>query len=206
MEESGGGGKGQQRFRAVHIQVLSTGTVKFETILQEKAAGVVVKDPIFFPKETPGLIRLMPQPVSTDSCSPQNNAPELVELWPRCLPEGLLLRIGDSVQCDVIKYRPEKLIFARSVRLLSFRRLGRETGTVVKLQRRNGDGGNNGQFGFLKPDNRDHDVFFRINDIVGVEGALVPDTDVSVGLRLSFDVIAEDGARAGTIACYCTFI
>lgn len=194
MEESGGGPKGPQRFRAVHITVLPKGTVKFEAILREKVVGVVVSDPVFFPKEAPGWIRMMPQSGAEEG---EKAALELVELWPRCLPDGMLLRMGDSVQFDVVNYRPEKLIFARSVTLLSFRRLGRETGTVVKLQRRNGDVGSSGQFGFLKPDNRDHDVFFRINDVVGPKGDMLPEGEVSVGLRLSFDVIAEDGARAG---------
>lgn len=207
MEEPGGGGKGGgSRHRAVHISVLPKGTVKFEVTLHAGATGVVVKDPVFYPKEAPGLIRITTTVDETSSSVATSgggavdayNGSRLVELWPRCMPEGLMLRIGDSILCDVVHYRPEKLIFARSIRVLSMRKLGRELGTVVKLQRRGGDGGgSSGQFGFIRPDNRDHDVFFRIPDVVGPNGLMLPDADVAVGLRLSFDVIAEDGARAG---------
>lgn len=206
MDEIAGasGGKGQNRRQAVHISVLPKGTVKFEVTLHAGATGVVIRDPVFYPKEVPGLIRIMPSP-GNDGKEVNGRDPSLVELWPRCMPEGLLLHVGDSVQCDVVHYRPEKLIFARGVKVLSFRKLGREMGTVVKLQRRGGDSGNSGQFGFLKPDTRDHDVFFRIPDVVGADGVMLPDAEVIVGLRLSFDVIAENGARAGRelfLRCY----
>lgn len=171
----------------MHITALPPGTVRFEVTLQQTAQGVVVKDPVFYPKEAPGLIRIV-----NGDATEGRSAASTVELWPRCLPDGLLPRVGDSLQCDVVRYRPEKLVFARSVRVLSFRRLGRETGTVIKLTRNNG-----GHFGFIKPDIRDHDVFFRIPDVVAADGSLLPEAEVTVGLRVSFDVIAEDGSRAG---------
>jgi hypothetical protein len=59
----------------------------------------------------------------------------------------------------VLRYRPEKLYFARSVRVLSFRKIGRELGYICSVR----DTG----FGFITPYNRDSDIYFKRNEVLG---------------------------------------
>jgi hypothetical protein len=83
----------------------------------------------------------------------------------------------------VQNYRPEKIIFARAVKLQSFRKLGRETGVVCGVR----DQG----FGFVRSNVRDFNIFFRLSEVLGERGMPVKEGDICVGSCLSFDVVEE---------------
>ena len=87
------------------------------------------------------------------------------------------------MRLDVQNYRPEKIIFARAVKLQSFRKLGRETGVVCGVR----DQG----FGFVRSNVRDFNIFFRLSEVLGERGTPVKEGDISVGSCLSFDVVEE---------------
>ena len=80
-------------------------------------------------------------------------------------------------------YRPEKILFARAVKLRSFRKLGRETGLVCEVR----DQG----FGFVRSYIRDFNIFFRLSEVITEAGGPVREGDITVGCSLSFDVAEE---------------
>jgi hypothetical protein len=62
------------------------------------------------------------------------------------------LQIGDKLRLDVQNYRPEKIHFARAVKVSSFRKIGREAGVVCGIKE---------GFGFVRSHLRDIDMYFR---------------------------------------------
>jgi cold shock CspA family protein len=186
--------KGSMSERAVHLQVLPRGSVQFEQTLAEAAVGIVVKEPLKTSNhESPGFIRMLtPIAKQSSSSSSSNNGITLlqeVELWARCMPDSLSLRVGDAVVVDVTHYRPENLIFARSLRVKSYRALGRETGLVKSVR---GQG-----YGFISSTIRDFDLYFRTNEVVGANGEVLRDRDIDEGMMLSYDVVVEDAQGSG---------
>lgn len=80
-------------------------------------------------------------------------------------------------------YRPERILFARAVRLKSYRKIGRETGVVCGVR----DQG----FGFVRSDIRDFNIFFRLSEVIGEGGVPAKEGCIAVGSCLSFDVAEE---------------
>ena len=105
-----------------------------------------------------------------------NGKPDLasVELWSRCVPEGFIFKVGDTLSLDVQHYRPEKIHFARKVKMQKYRSLGRETGVVCAVK----DQG----FGFVLSHLRDTDMYFRTNEILGTNGENVAEAIVVPGM------------------------
>ena len=95
----------------------------------------------------------------------------------------IFLQVGDRLRLDVQNYRPEKILFARAVKLKSFRKLGRETGVVCGVR----DQG----FGFVRSHVREINIFFRISEVITESGTVVRDGDIVTGSCLSFDVVEE---------------
>ena len=104
-----------------------------------------------------------------------NGKPDLasVELWSRCVPEGFIFKVGDTLSLDVQHYRPEKIHFARKVKMQKYRALGRESGVVCAVK----DQG----FGFVRSHLRDTDMYFRTNEILGTNGENVAEATVVPG-------------------------
>ena len=175
--------KGKLHDRALHIKVLPPGSVQLESTLTTAVQGIVVDEPTASSQEHPGVLRLLsPIPV-------EGRVLETIELWPRCCPEGLVLRTGDLLVVDVTHYRPENLYFARNVHLKSFRKIGREFGKILRLK----DQG----FGFLHSSVRAADIYFRTNEVVGADGLLVKENDLEQDVQVSYDVITEPGKSGG---------
>lgn len=101
-----------------------------------------------------------------------------------------MLQVGDRLRLDVQNYRPEKILFARAVKLRSFRKLGRETGLVCEVR----DHG----FGFVRSHIRDFNIFFRLSEVITESGVPVREGDITVGCRLSFDVAEETRGAPST--------
>ena len=91
--------------------------------------------------------------------------------------------MGDSLRLDVQNYRPEKILFARAVKLKSFRKLGRETGVVCGVR----DQG----LGLVRSNAREYNIFFRFADVITEGGVAVQEGQVVMGSCLSFDVMEE---------------
>jgi cold shock CspA family protein len=184
--------KGNMSERAVHLQVLPRDSVQFEHTLADSVVGIVVREPLkTSAKEIPGSIRLL-DPISkvgASSAAVGSSQAVLneVELWARCIPDALSLRVGDHVIVDVTHYRPENLIFARSLKVQSYRLLGRETGVVKSVR---GQG-----YGFVSSSCRDFDLYFRTGDVIGADGGVLRDRDIEEGMNVSFDVAVEDRAQ-----------
>lgn len=180
VEESGRRGS-KSSDRAVHILFLPFGTVTFEKTLAGGASATVIVEPRVHPHEEPGLLLLTGgQSVLHGAKSVQE-----VELWSRCSPEGLIPRVGDTLQCDVTLYRPEKLIFARSIKVLSFRKLGRQFGAICDLPQRGG-------FGFIRCADAETDVYFRSTEVVGAGGGFLAEDCLKVDMLVSFEIIADE--------------
>jgi hypothetical protein len=101
-----------------------------------------------------------------------------------------MIQVGDRLRLDVQNYRPEKILFARAVKLRSFRKLGRETGLVCEVR----DHG----FGFVRSHIRDFNIFFRLSEVITEAGTPVREGDITVGCRLSFDVAEETRGAPST--------
>ena len=97
--------------------------------------------------------------------------------------QSTYLKVGDRLRLDVQNYRPERILFARAVRLKSYRKLGRETGVVCGVR----DQG----FGFVRSDIRDFNIFFRLSEVIGEGGVPAREGCITVGSCLSFDVAEE---------------
>lgn len=172
--------KGKMTDRAVHIRILPPGTVVLESAVATKTTATVILEPKLHPREEPGVV-LLDQPIIRDGLPDINE----VELWPRCVPEGLIFRVGDKIELDVQNYRPEKINFARSVKVLSFRKLGREQGRVCSIKKDSG-------FGFLHSSERHIDVYFRLNEVLGPNGELIQESNITMNLAISFEGVMEE--------------
>ena len=207
--------KGGMSDRAVHLQLIQTGTVQFESTLAEAVVGTVISEPVkSASREVPGKIRLLnaltypanfkgdrqssgsttATATATDGIVDSGNSSALdtIELWARCVPESLVLRVGDTVRINVVHYRPEEIIFARNLKVHSYRKLGRESGIVKSVR---GQG-----YGFVSSNIRDYDLYFRTSEVVGVNGEFMKDRDIVEGMTLSYEVCVEDsglGASRG---------
>jgi hypothetical protein len=120
--------------RAVHLLILPPGTVKFEVSIGKGAFATVIETSESYPEELPGMAKL-DIPLSIEVITGKKG--ELIhqiEIWQRCLPEDLICKVGDRLCLDVQYYRPEKLYFARSVKVSSFRKIGREIGKICLLK------------------------------------------------------------------------
>jgi cold shock CspA family protein len=187
--EEPGSGKGPGKTFACNVISLPKGSVEFETTLRKDARAVVIREAVTYPEEVPGLVRVVDADIDP--------AARVVELWPRCLPDGLLLKKGDHVLINVIRYRPEKLIFVRSCRLVSYRSLGREQGVIVRINRRDTGGAPSGaNFGFLKPSNREDDLFFKLSDVMASNGSFLPDNQIISGMSVSYEVQMDDSKNS----------
>lgn len=187
--------KGKMNDRAVHITVLAPGTIVLETTLALKAIATVAVEPKVHPREEPGMV-ILHQPIQREGLPDITH----VELWPRCMPDGLVFRVGDKIELDVQNYRPEKLNFARSVRVISFRKLGREQGKVCVIKK------DQGGFGFVHSVYRDQDIYFRLSEVLGPAGdAFLPEDKVMMNLSISFEPHMEEAksgaARLRAIRC-----
>ena len=144
--------------------------------------AVVTVEPRVFPTEVPGKCSLVSPVVREGSTLIE------IELWPRCLPDTMICRSGDTLVLDVIFYKREKIYFARSVKLLEYEPLGREVGSVVRVR----EGEN---YGFLRSDLRETNIYFRLRDvtITGPEGveAAKPE-QIRMGTVMSFNLLVDE--------------
>lgn len=201
--------KGKMSDRAIHVRSIPKGTVKFELVLASSVRAVVIAESGARPEESPGICRL-DQPVSftalqadpalldaataaTKKGGSEDTVPSVstIELWQRCLPEELVCRVGDVLQLDVHYYRPEKLFFARSVKVVKYRALGREKGYVCALKE-------NG-FGFIHSPVRGADAYFKSPQVLNSESLPAPESALKIGTVVSFDVICEDTNSGGKL-------
>ena len=140
---------------------------------------------------SPPLSYLIPSSTSLHLPSlPSFSHSPLVPLNPLILYPYPIEQVGDRLRLDVQNYRPEKILFARAVKLRSFRKLGRETGLVCEVR----DHG----FGFVRSHIRDFNIFFRLSEVMTVSGGPVREGDITVGCRLSFDVAEETRGAPST--------
>jgi hypothetical protein len=189
--------KGKMCDRAMHVSRLPKGSVKFEILLASKVRAVVVAESSSTPEEVPGLLRLdaplarYAKVASTDGAESSNIS--TIELWQRCLPDELVCKIGDVLQLDVHYYCPEKLYFARAVKIVTFRPMGREWGQVCSLKE-------NG-FGFVHSQLRGSDIYFKSSHVFDEDSSIVPEHSLKIGTMLTFDVAYEDTHSGGKLRC-----
>ena len=178
--------KGKMSDRAVHLSVIPKGTIQFEVKLGENCQGTVIKEPKAHPREEPGIIKLH-NPVTKVGDSIEIYE---IELWPRCLSENMILKIGDLLKFDVKHYRPDDLIFARDISIQSYRKIGREIGVVCPLKDQ--------KFGFVTCLARGIDAYFRLGEVINYEtGNFLKESEIFADMTVSFDVTLEEIGRAG---------
>ena len=125
-----------------------------------------------------------------------------IELWSRCAPEGMTFRIGDVIQTDIQHFRPEKLQFARNIRMKGYRQIGRRTGRVTAIK--------DSAYGFIRitapfthnglVDERE-DCYFRASEVAhGTTGAMLPVEQIVVSLQIEEGV--RELLRYGDITLY----
>ncbi len=178
--------RGKLSDRAFHINILPKGTINLEVTLGTACFATVLIEGTMYPKEEPGLVALHTPITGTD-----NNIIKEVQLWGRCLPDGLILRCGDVISIKVQYYRPEKLIFARDVSIISYRSFGRETGRVGIIKDQVDKA-----YGFIKCNHRDSDLYFRTNEVMDINTNKMLDESVVVqNLKIAFDVSDESRSQ-----------
>lgn len=188
--------KGKMSDRALHLTILPPGSVVLELCLYENVVGTVTLEPSFLhhrQEEEPGIVKLE-IPIEYN-----NKILSEIELWGRCFPEGLILKEGDKISFNIQNYRPDKCIFGRNIKILSYRGFGREIGYICSVKEQQG-------FGFIKPFERDVDLYFRLKEVVDFasEGVFLKDTILIEihnkiehsaeprFIEVSFDVIQEE--------------
>ena len=143
--------------------------------------------------ELPGRVQLALPITQSKGVDLGTNRTEVitVELWRRCLPDGLVCRAGDLLVLDVQRYRPENLIFARNVRIKRPFDLLRERGRVRSVKADLG-------FGFVRSLYRSVDIYFRLNDLlVTTENPLTSLPAIAVGDLVTFDVDLDESTGGG---------
>ncbi len=174
--------RGKLSDRAFHINILPKGTISLEITLATACIATVVIEGTMYPKEEPGLVALHSPITGND-----NNLIKEVQLWGRCVSDNLILRCGDVISLKVQYYRPEKLIFARDVNIISYRSYGRETGTVgiIKDQA-------DKAYGFIKCNHREGDLYFRTNEVMDITtNKMLDESVIGQNLKVAFDVSDE---------------
>jgi cold shock CspA family protein len=188
--------KGKMSDRAVNLTILPPGSVILELCLYENVVGIVTMEPTFIhhrQQEEPGIVKL-DIPIEYN-----NKTLTEIELWGRCFPDGLILKEGDKISFNIQNYRPDKCIFGRNIKILSFRSFGREIGYICSVKEQQG-------FGFIKPFERDVDLYFRLKEVVDFqsESVFLRDTILIENhnkiehsaeprfIEVSFDVIQEE--------------
>lgn len=178
--------KGKLSDRAIHLKIVPKGTVQFETIMVRNVQVLVESEPRMGVEEIPGNGRLMePLPVQYVTGKPDDSISH-VDIWQRCMPDDLLCRVGDILLVDIHFYRPEKLFFARSVRIELPFPLGRDKGVICSIRDALG-------FGFISSEQRELDIYFKLSQVMAADGSIVKKSDLSVGMRVSFDVGLDNG-------------
>jgi hypothetical protein len=212
--------RGKMSDRAVHISFLPHGTVIFEKILSQDLFAYVSSEPKSSSsssssrqsnQEEPGMLRLLTpieynEELLRNHPSPSSSATKTVthvELWGRCMAcDGIAstLRIGDLLKIDAIFYRPEKLIFARNVRIEKYRSLGRLFGTVCEIKEGRG-------YGFIKCLYGGPDTYFKTSEVIKAisstsastsevtgkgENQLMEERNVKMSLPLSYECSVEE--------------
>ncbi len=179
--------KGKLSDRAIHLHIIPKGSVIFEYEVGKEVLATVVSAP--GDGGSPGLARLKNAINVTSISGVTEDNLSQIELWPRCMPEELILRVGDVLQLDVLYYRPEKLYFARSVKVASYRQLGREEGYIVAVR----DQG----FGFIHSLTRNIDIYFKKGQVLSsTDGVFLPESSLQTETLVSFDVSGEDISAA----------
>ena len=156
-----------------------------EKTLITKAHGTVTLEPTLYPQEIPGLVRL-DQPLTIRIEKKDIQLSE-VELWSRCFPAGLIVRIGDKLIIDVNYDTREKIFFARNILIQNFRKIGREHGIVSWMR----DG-----VGFIRSNVRNSDIVFRLSEVIDLNGNMIVESDVIVGLSVSYEVVIDESSRS----------
>jgi hypothetical protein len=175
---------------------LPFGTVTFEKVLAVGATAVITLEPKLHPHEDPGMLRLLGDAISQGDGKPDIKE---VELWPRCTPDGFVGRVGDVLRVDVTAYRPEKLVFARSVKIVSYRKLGRHFGVICEIPSRGG-------FGFIRPLSGESDIYFRTAEVsqsaddTSNSECYLEESAVKVNMNVSFEIITDESGSAGRSA------
>lgn len=178
--------KGKISNRAVQVSILPHGTVQFEKVIASNVPAMIVSEPKLYPREEPGRLRIVAELyVGGDILS-------FVELWPRCTPDGFVGKVGDKLLVDIAVYRPDKIIFAKAIKAMQFRPLGRQYGTICELPQKTG-------YAFIRPAIGNADIYFRTSEVVGLHGKYLSDDEITANMNVSFDPITEDtGSRVTT--------
>jgi hypothetical protein len=229
--------RGKMSDRAVHISFLPHGTVVFEKILQQNIFAYVSSEPTVkssssnsHRQEEPGMLRLLipieynenllrnhlppPPPSSSSPTTTTTGTTKTVthvELWGRCMPDGLAstLRIGDLLKIDAIFYCPEKLIFARNIRIEKYRSLGRLQGSICEIKDGRG-------YGFIKCLYGGPDTYFKTSEVIkgssfsvevpspvtsstvvgkGDQNQLMDERNVKISLPVSYECSIEEVSK-----------
>lgn len=175
--------KGKVSDRAMHLKVIPKGTVQFEVVVGSDIAVTVTKEPGNGSNEIPGTA-VLSESLDVSDITNSDKIITSVDLWQRCMPDDLTVKKGDSLLINVHFYRPEKLFFARAVRVGKYFPVGRDTGSIVALKEQ--------AFGFILSDTRKVDLYFKSNHVVDGNGEMMAASDLSNGMKVSFDVTIEE--------------
>jgi hypothetical protein len=196
--------RGKMSDRAVHISFLPHGTVVFEKILRQDIFAFVSAEPkTSRGQEEPGMLRLLSpleynEDVLRGGAGAEGSVKTIshVELWGRCMPDGLAssFRVGDLLKIDAVFYRPEKLIFARNIRIEKFRSLGRLSGSVCEMKDGRG-------YGFIKCHFGGSDTYFKTTEVLKGAGGggggsssqlLMDERSIKIGQAMSYECSVEE--------------
>ncbi len=181
----------KQVHQAIGITTLMKGTIQFEQTIAKNATATVIVEPRLHPREEPGTL-LLDTPVEFDDSDGKKLVLKEIELWSRCAPDGMVFRIGDIIGLDVNHFRPEKLQFARNIRMKSYRKMSRHTGRICSIR----DEG----YGFIKlTDSVLDDIitkencYFRLSEVISSkDGSMLPVKQLTLGMPLSFEILLEE--------------
>ena len=182
--------RGVMSDRAIHLNLLPKGTVIFEAVLAEGVTGTVVLEPQRHPTEEPGIL-LLHNPIANprNSSDKNNNTADdsntimKVELWPRCMKEFEVCKLGDQLKLDVHHYKPDDLIFARNIVFEKYRKLGRESGYICSLKEK---------FGFIKSLSRGIDIYFKLNEVSSISGKMLSENNIRLDMKVTFDLTLDN--------------
>ncbi len=173
--------------RAIHLNIIPTGSVQFEVIISTEVLVTVIQEPGLPPNdEVPGMAQL-DEELDISKLVP-NTKIKHIDLWQRCLPDDLLVRPGDRLQVSIHFYRPEKLYFARNVKVMEFFSFGRDMGTICAIKDQ--------AFGFIRSELRKADLYFKTTQVLGFSGEkMVAESELKKGVKVSFDCSTEESSK-----------